>query len=594
MKASGGRRGIRCCIKEQRALAVVACIIQSSVGVVNEVAIITVIGGLHGDEIAVVIIGVLEGLFEVAHRSIFALLFGHIAMLIVFGRDLTALTKIISGLVVARALVIHNVICTIFADSFDVQAIDIHGIEIAGRGLDTAIIRDNFRDGQLMGIIIGIGGGVVQILLTITYGVGLFAQFPAVVIIGVLAHDGRIAILIIAFNHVLNDLASQCPQAVAMWSEKNKCYPAEVFAQSTKTAIFNCPKCKHEFETTVTSFVKSIKKSKGNTTGCPICNGTKVVVGYNDLATTCPQVAAMLSKKNADFATKYTMGSNAVASFTCPDCKKEFEAKICKVTNVVYPCPYCRDTKILANHMDLETYLKKNNREDILNCIRPDSPYQASEVSYSSNKTLFLNCPECGNKWVISANYLTAQGISYMCGNCNQTTNFISKPEQYAVRIAMGFARENGVPNAFDEVRHIFGYNNKYGVDFVDNTRKVCMEYNGVYWHKDKKRVDCYKFIKIHNAGYTFIRILEPGLKAFDKKYDIVLPKNYKHGNEYESKIMEDLGYKLISLFEEIYNYKATPEIQKLVDFKEFEKWYDIHRKRISAKATDNAAKKAA
>lgn len=45
---------------------------------------------------------------------------------------------------------------------------------------------------------------------------------------------------------------------------------------------------------------------------------------------------------------------------------------------------------------------------------------------------------------------------------------------------------------------------------------------------------------------------------------------------------------------EEIYNYKATPEIQKLVDFKEFEKWYDIHRKRISAKATDNAAKKAA
>lgn len=147
----------------------------------------------------------------------------------------------------------------------------------------------------------------------------------------------------------VNDLASQCPQAVAMWSEKNKCYPTEVFAQSTKTAIFNCPKCKHEFETTVTSFVKSIKKSKGNTTGCPICNGTKVVVGYNDLATTCPQVAAMLSKKNAGFATKYTMGSNAVASFTCPDCKKEFEAKICKVTNVVYPCPYCRDTKILYN-----------------------------------------------------------------------------------------------------------------------------------------------------------------------------------------------------------------------------------------------------
>lgn len=391
-----------------------------------------------------------------------------------------------------------------------------------------------------------------------------------------------------------NDLATVAPEVAAMLSEKDKHFAFEVTAGSNRKLTFVCPDCKKEFEAKICSvtiavcpcpYCRKVKKARRN---------PKPIVGVNDLATTCPQVAAMLSKKNADFATKYTMGSNAVASFTCPDCKKEFEAKICKVTNVVYPCPYCRDTKILANHMDLETYLKKNNREDILNCIRPDSPYQASEVSYSSNKTLFLNCPECGNKWVISANYLTAQGISYMCGNCNQTTNFISKPEQYAVRIAMGFARENGVPNAFDEVRHIFGYNNKYGVDFVDNTRKVCMEYNGVYWHKDKKRVDCYKFIKIHNAGYTFIRILEPGLKAFDKKYDIVLPKNYKHGNEYESKIMEDLGYKLISLFEEIYNYKATPEIQKLVDFKEFEKWYDIHRKRISAKATDNAAKKAA
>lgn len=391
-----------------------------------------------------------------------------------------------------------------------------------------------------------------------------------------------------------NDLATVCPQAAAMLSKKNSFTAYEVAGMSGMIAIFDCPKCKHEFEATVRNVVRNIKKSKGNSTGCAICAGLKVVVGYNDLATTCPEVAAMLSAKNADFATKYTKGSNVFASFICPDCKKEFEAKICKVANAVNPCPYCRDTKFLANHMDLETYLKKNNREDILNCIRPDSPYQANEVSYSSNRTLFLNCPECGNKWEVSANYLTGHGISYMCGNCNQMANFVSKPEQYAVRIAMGFARENGIPNAFDEVRHIFGYNNKYGVDFVDNTRKVCMEYNGVYWHKDKKRVDCYKFIKIHNAGYTFIRILEPGLKAFDEKYDIVLPKSYKHSNKYEPGIMENLGYKLISLFEEIYNCKATSEIQKLVDFKEFEKWYDNHRKNILATATENATKKAA
>ena len=83
------RRGIRCCVKEQCAFAVIACVVQSGVDVVNEIAIITIVGGLHGDKIAVVIIGVLEGLFEVAHRSIFALLFGHITIDIVRIRAMT-------------------------------------------------------------------------------------------------------------------------------------------------------------------------------------------------------------------------------------------------------------------------------------------------------------------------------------------------------------------------------------------------------------------------------------------------------------------------------------------------------------------------
>lgn len=470
MKASGGRRGIRCCIKEQRALAVVACIIQSSVGVVNEVAIITVIGGLHGDEIAVVIIGVLEGLFEVAHRSIFALLFGHIAMLIVFGRDLTALTKIISGLVVARALVIHNVICTIFADSFDVQAIDIHGIEIAGRGLDTAIIRDNFRDGQLMGIIIGIGGGVVQILLTITYGVGLFAQFPAVVIIGVLAHDGRIAI-----HHVVD-------------------------------AVDN------------------------GHTGCPICAGLKVVSSINDLASQCPEAAAMWSSKNKLSASEVAVKSSKKAFFKCRDCGQEFEAAI---QNVV---------RSVGNG--------------------------------------FTGCYDCKMR----------------------RKNAISKPECFVVRLMLAFAGENGIANPFSDVRSILGENSLLGLDFVDHIQKLCGEYNGVAWHGDDEHVvrDRFKFEAAHKAGYTMIRIQEPGLEVLDPKYDIVMPEGFCRNHKYDAKIMEEVGRKVIHLLEEIYGRKASPEIWALNNFKEFEVWYDTNKKELEANARKKgpkgktAAKKAA
>ena len=41
----------------------------------------------------------------------------------------------------------------------------------------------------------------------------------------------------------------------------------------------------------------------------------------------------------------------------------------------------------------------------------------------------------------------------------------------------------------------------------------------------------------------------------------IVLPKNYKHGNEYESKIMEDLGFSNRTQFYRLFrkNYGMTP-----------------------------------
>ena len=71
----------------------------------------------------------------------------------------------------------------------------------------------------------------------------------------------------------------------------------------------------------------------------------KLIVGENDLATVAPEVAAMLSEKDKHFAFEVTAGSNRKLTFVCPDCKKEFEAKICSVTIAVCPCPYCRKVK---------------------------------------------------------------------------------------------------------------------------------------------------------------------------------------------------------------------------------------------------------
>lgn len=49
----------------------------------------------------------------------------------------------------------------------------------------------------------------------------------------------------------INDLATICPKASAMWSSKNVCTPSEVSAGNHKKVVFVCPDCKQEFEASI-------------------------------------------------------------------------------------------------------------------------------------------------------------------------------------------------------------------------------------------------------------------------------------------------------------------------------------------------------
>lgn len=71
----------------------------------------------------------------------------------------------------------------------------------------------------------------------------------------------------------INDLASQYPQIVAMWSPKNKHFASEFTAGSNKKAIFKCPDCKKEFESIIENVVKAVKSG---CTGCRDCNMRRI------------------------------------------------------------------------------------------------------------------------------------------------------------------------------------------------------------------------------------------------------------------------------------------------------------------------------
>ena len=129
-----------------------------------------------------------------------------------------------------------------------------------------------------------------------------------------------------------NDLAMAAPKVAAMLSEKDKHFAFEVTAGSNRKLTFVCPDCKQEFKAAVYSVVRSVDKGF---TGCTVCAGRKVVRGINDLATKCPEAAAMWSSKNKFSASEVTARCGKKAFFKCRDCGQEFEATIANITKAV-------------------------------------------------------------------------------------------------------------------------------------------------------------------------------------------------------------------------------------------------------------------
>ena len=81
-----------------------------------------------------------------------------------------------------------------------------------------------------------------------------------------------------------NDLASQMPEIAAQWHPtKNGTLTPEMVTTGSKRKIWWVCYKGHEWQTTV--------KSRAEGCSCPYCANRAVIKGYNDLATTHPQLA---------------------------------------------------------------------------------------------------------------------------------------------------------------------------------------------------------------------------------------------------------------------------------------------------------------
>lgn len=75
--------------------------------------------------------------------------------------------------------------------------------------------------------------------------------------------------------------------------------------------------------------------------GCPYCAGKALLVGFNDLWTARPDIAALL--KNPEDGYKYVKSSKVRVDFICPCCGSIINKRINDIYNHGFVCPICSD-----------------------------------------------------------------------------------------------------------------------------------------------------------------------------------------------------------------------------------------------------------
>lgn len=157
-----------------------------------------------------------------------------------------------------------------------------------------------------------------------------------------------------------NSLASLRPDIASQWHPtKNSKSPNNYTLGSGEIVWWQCEKG-HEWETSIAGRVTK-------NTHCPICSNNQILIGYNDLWTTHPELAELLL--NPEDGYKYSFGSNVLVDWKCLTCGNiTLDRSIVHTKNLGLPCPNCSDSfkmpeKIMYNtlkQLEISTISQKS------------------------------------------------------------------------------------------------------------------------------------------------------------------------------------------------------------------------------------------
>ena len=181
-----------------------------------------------------------------------------------------------------------------------------------------------------------------------------------------------------------NDLATTHPEIA---EQANGWDPKTVISGSSKKVNWICS----ENHVWISSPYKRI-----NGSGCPICSGNKVLSGFNDLATTHPELASQADGWDPHLVSK---GSNKRVRWKCGNNHVWISTTNGRTSGL--GCPICSNQQVLAGYNDLATTHPTLAAEA--------DGWDPTTITYGHSSKKAWKC-DLGHKWESSVSGRTGQG----------------------------------------------------------------------------------------------------------------------------------------------------------------------------------------
>jgi very-short-patch-repair endonuclease len=344
-----------------------------------------------------------------------------------------------------------------------------------------------------------------------------------------------------------NCLVTTHPQLATQWHPtKNNTLVPENFTHGSHQKIWwKCDKgADHEW-------ITSIKSRANRGTNCPVCAGKKTVHS-NSIATTHPElVKEWHPTKNGTLTPSDVIkNSHKMIWWQCPKYKDHvWKSIVSNRTRHKTICSVC-DSRTVVKSTSLE-----HTHPELAKQWHPtkNGDLKADQVVAGSHYKVWWKCNKgIDHEWLA----VIGSRVSRGCPFCDLTPQ--SKQELTITFELIEFFKDIN-PKGFKA--RVMG--KLWSIDIYIPQLKLGIEFDGSYWHKDKRSLDKLKTEKLEEEGFEIFRVREEPLKRiFDDDIMSKQPFNAKQVvNDILTQIMSryTLDAKKIAKIE---TYIAKKELQ--------------------------------